>query len=196
MSGVFRDRKEYNRLRDKFETALEGVWPLCFKEVEVYKIENKADAIENLMVSSYILMKHIRAWLKRKKLDYTEAHSFPSLYNALERAGALFVHKNNIQSLAVEASILEMVSRSCYAWMKVYKMLDKKTERYSGYGCQCCKTKPALANTALCEDCGAQDDEPPANVIDGKGPFAKVDKDFPLPTPGGDMLETRRNISR
>lgn len=182
MSGLFREKKAYNRLRDRFEPALEEVWPHVFKGEECLKVSMEKKNLERLMLTSYRLMKHIRVFLKKSKLDYTEHNSYPTIYNALEKAATIFTYRDNKCTLAVEASVLEALSRACYRLMKTYGMISVSSSAKSQWWCQCCK-KNIASDDGLCSQCSGIDDAPRNTV---SGPFFIADKDFPLP--GSDMM--------
>lgn len=147
---MFRNTKTYTALLRKVEPALEEVWPNCWIDDECCRVSVDAEDLERLMMASYRLMKHIRSWLKKKKLDYTESNTVPPLYTALERLATIIVYKED-RTLALEASALEAVSRACYSWMKINHVLNT-ARRIPVVWCQSCKTEPAT-DTVLCDYC-------------------------------------------
>lgn len=173
----FRDGDRYNELREKLEAALQDVWPHWATDDECNRISTEPRHIERLLLVSFSLMKYIRTWLKSKKLNYVEGHTFPSFFGAIEHASSfLSTAQKDKGSLADESAILEAVSRACYNWMKTNKVLSPL--RGAQYWCQCCKNKLAT-DTILCDECGKEETQ---SVRDR--PFD--DADFPLP--GGDMM--------
>lgn len=173
MSGIFRHGIGYAELLQKFERALEDVWPRAFLDDECDKISTKPEHLEQLMLTSYRLLKYIRVWLKRKRIDYTEGHKLPILSGAIENVVNIISVQKHC-TLAVEASALEQVSRACYAFMKHYRMLktSKKLHR-----CQFCKVN--YAPDGLCDECSGANDL--IVIKDGH------------PVPGGDMIMTTRS---
>src|SRR6478736_9731332 len=102
MGGVFRETKTYTKLLSKVESALEEVWPNCWLDDECIRASTEAEDLECLMMASYRLMKHIRFWLGKKKIDYPESTGIPSLHTALEKVANIIVHKNC--NLGIEAA--------------------------------------------------------------------------------------------
>lgn len=171
----FRNTTEYNILLHHWDDAVEKVWPESTK-IPISQMEDSCKSIsqnpkdlEKLVMSSYRLLKHIRAWLKKKDLPYTEAHRFPNLYTALEVAVATTT--NGKGNLAMEASRLEQCSRAAFHWLKTYKQLGRtpsadelnppKTKAITGVKkiyCHCCKTGIATDDSnMLCSECSGQD---------------------------------------
>jgi hypothetical protein len=174
---MFRNGTQYNRLLNSFEMAVIKFWPEYESNGGCITVGTDPADLEQLMLSSYRLMKYIRTWLKKKRIDYDEAHKFPNLYVALEEMSMISAAAQNHQpSLAVEALKLEAVSRAAYHWMKTYKYFKKNPTEQAVEGennnvppiknkpvqtqnttltwCQCCKTEPADAeNGFICNEC-------------------------------------------
>lgn len=194
MSTWRQSNEGYQELLCRFEEAVQDIWPE-WESGECTLLSQKAEHLEELMLSSYALMKYIRDWLASQKLPFQQGFKFPNLYTALELAMAFMQRATG--NLAVEASRLEQVSRAAYHWMKVGKQLGRqptKTEldnslfntgttketrqptwdewQQQKYGkrrrvfCMCCKTKLATDDAnMLCGYCSGMDAADKATIL-------------------------------
>jgi hypothetical protein len=165
--SVFRNNQTYNDLLRNFDIAVEKIWPESAAEPnpKCVGISHEPDDLERLTVAAFVLMKYIRQYLKKKRLDYNEQVRFPNLYTALEEAVA--ITREGRCALSIEAERLEQCSRAAYHWMKTYKMLGRKPtaaeldhKSVKSY-CFVCKTEPAIDDSgSLCAECSGYSEPP------------------------------------
>lgn len=185
--------KVYQALVERFDQAVDDIWPE-WGQGECNLLSSKTEHLEELMLSSYTLMKYIREWLTSQDLPFQQGWKYPNLYSALECAVDWMQRASG--SLATEADRLEQVSRASYHWMKTYRKLGQHPTRKqlendkantgtikrepqptwdewqkNKYGrarvfCMCCKTKLATDDAnMLCAYCSGMNGEDKATIL-------------------------------
>jgi len=161
----------YQEKLKRWEDAVEQVWPE-WKEGECTLISQRPEHLEELMLASYSLMKYIREWLTKRRLNFQHGWKFPNLYVALEQA--IIITQRGTCNLAHEADKLEQVSRAAYHWIKTMKALGRQPTRAELYNsisehkssrrkiyCMCCKKNIATDDSGmLCGYCSGEIKEP------------------------------------
>lgn len=80
--------------------------------------------LEEVMLSSFRLMKYIRRYLDLIKCQCTEGVKVRDLYSSIKKVMDFTGGLDKSRYLDEEAILLETVSRSCYAWLKSFRMLE------------------------------------------------------------------------
>ncbi len=121
---MFRESTTYKGLLADFNTAVKKVG--C-EDGNVGNLIGRLDVdyLEDLMIASYKLMKHLREYLRNSlKTNYIEALRVPDFFTALEKAIEIVKPSVNQQFVSVEADRMENISRAAYAWLKSYRLLS------------------------------------------------------------------------
>lgn len=161
--STFRANTQYNFLLRRFDVAMENVWPECFTGSDCTFVPagvtpQECKDLEELVLSSYKMMKYIRRYLKKKKLGFDEGNKVPTMYKALELAA--YASTSQTGSLAIEADAMEAVSRAGYRWLETHFLIQPKKKNKIKKWCQVCKTKLANDDSdMLCDYCSGQVDD-------------------------------------
>jgi len=147
--GDFRlEDEKYKTLRSAFRAAIhKGYHP--GKGIVI-------DEVDNLMLSSYRLMRHIKFHLNRANINTDNILKIPLLPDALKAAKSVTDPGNGITSLFFEAEKLEALSRSAYRWLKDNKKLLElpKKPGIGMFRCSGCQNN-AIPAPGYCDECMA-----------------------------------------
>lgn len=186
--STFRGGNQYNKLLEQFIISMKKIWPECFTEAKCEMrfpdesltaealIASGIDAdLEALMLASYSIMRFIKDFLIRSKLEYTEQHTYPALSVALENISEMLITTGNHEAyprykLADESAAFEQVSRACYHFMKEKSLLGTAPKLTIEW-CENCRLAEAVSVDKLCADCIIADDFTDSRFDDANYPL-------------------------